>query len=435
MLISEFYLKAIKSSAVKRKHWIFSVFSITEDVRVQQDYPYKVVRTDDSVSFIDPEQNNALTKLDDADPKAPIAAFRQPILLPGQWLANAPNPIETTFGNVLVNHLMLCIPFKDTIPFQEGYVNVGNIEKIILRNLIDDPEDPEADWYAPDGKIYVRQFQQFGVNAQSLVAYNNISVHSVTRKSLLYHPDAEALKLQLMEQYKDQLTDPAIIARISKELERMDREWLKGDPSEDFYIKNKYFTVIRKKLHYAFGDESPFSDGSTVKFLSKPLREGIDFNEYPTYINSLREGSYNRGAMTQLGGAATKEVYRTLSPIVIEGDDCGTTLGIPRVIRKNQMHDWIGSMAIDAKGKSFTLTEEYLTANLGKVLTIRSPMFCKQKAPGLCAACLGKQNSEIRNGLPAAAADSSTALMSASLAAVHGVELKTVPYDIDMLIS
>ena len=434
----EFYLKAIKTSAILKKHWGMSVYSVAKDIREIEPYPYCIRRQTGGVYFHDPENDMQLTLIDDADLNEPVARFRDKITLPAGHLDNAPEEVVTTWGSVYVNQLTLCLPFKGEIPFENGFFNNKKIEKIIFEKLTTDPDDVEdpsdPTFFAPPGKIYVRQYKMYGTYIQSLVMFNSLSVHSITPKSLLYHPGAQKLKEELMERFKDQLNDPAIVARIGKAMEELDREWLKDDPSMDFYLKPKYFTTVRKKLHYMFGAESAFTDGSTVEFLPQALKDGIDIEKLPEMINSLREGSYNRGALTELGGAATKEVYRAMSTVTLEGDDCGSTLGVTRKLYPHQRSTWIGCNIIE-NGKVVKLTEDNIDRYLGATVVMRGPLYCKADGVNFCRTCMGDPNTFIEHGLPAAAANTTTTLMYVFMSAMHGQELKTVEFDMDRLIS
>ncbi|MFO5979439.1 hypothetical protein ACLBSL_32665, partial [Klebsiella pneumoniae] len=83
---------------------------------------------------------------------------------------------------------------------------------------------------------------------------------------------------------------------------------------------SKLFGGVRKKVFGMFGGEAPFQDGTSVEYIGKSLEEGIDTDHMPVMNNSLRYGSYNRGAQTALGGESTKTNYRMVGTVRITLD-------------------------------------------------------------------------------------------------------------------
>ena len=65
--------------------------------------------------------------------------------------------------------------------------------------------------------------------------FTQLCVPAATKKSIITNPLIKERINQLKEEYKDSLNDPVTIAKIDAEVEKMDREWIKGDPSERFF--------------------------------------------------------------------------------------------------------------------------------------------------------------------------------------------------------
>lgn len=431
----DYFRKALLTDAVFKRHWVMSVFSVIlqDNNETIENYPYRIHRNSLGVFFTDPERDNKLTPIDDVADNEPVCKFRSPISIKKGFIENALEDIDTTYGCLLINHLCLSIPFGDIIPFQNGYISTKHIENQILKNRVDgpdDPDDPSIPFRAPKG-IYVRQYIKFVEYYQNLSDCCNIAVHSVTPKSLLSHPLAQQVKEELMELYKDQLDDPAIVAKIGDEMEKLDRQWLADDPSGDFYIKGKHYSVVRKKLHYMFGAESPFEDGTKVKFLPRPLKDGIDVKELPILINGIREGSFFRGAMTEMGGAVTKEAARALATVKVIMDDCGTKVGRLELLTKANLSKWIGCYYLDENKRSVLLTDENAPGLVGQVLEMRTPGYClgDHKTVGLCEHCVGPHNLVLKNGLAAAGTTGLSKLMLFFMSAMHGTKLTTRRYD------
>lgn len=432
----DYFIKALRADACKKREWVNQLFAlVVSDTKSGQhdDYPYRLKRVPEATTwyFINPEEENRLTPIEDAPIDVVILTFDEPMILNAFEITNygEGKALKTTYGRVFVNYLCLVIPFGGAIPFVNGFFDIRAVEDKINVMLINDPEDPTVK-LPPDGKIFVRQYLQFCEYALSLVAYNSLCVTSVSRKSLVSHPDARKVRDQLVEQYKDQLSDPAIVARIGQQLEALDREWLAGDPTMNYYtVKDKkLFGAVRKKMYYMFGGESPFQDGTTVEFIPKSLEEGIDTDHFPAMINSLRFGSFNRGAQTQLGGESTKTIYRMLGTVRIAEPDCGTKIGIPVEITAKNQKQFLGFNVVE-NGKSILLTNDNIESYINTFPQVRGPLTCKTAGRNVCAVCVGEALAEQPDGLAAAAAGLGGRFLSLFLAKAHSGTLVTQKWD------
>lgn len=449
----EFFLKGLKSGACKKRAWVMGCFSfIVKDGprNLFPDYPYRLFKVGEDLYFIDPEPENPspatellpanLTKIDDYVPGEPLFEWLEEFPLQAGDLENLKEPVVTTPGNVLFNHLCLCLPFGDTIPFITGTVSISKLNDLILELMVDDPEPDDGVSRHPDGKLYMRQVLMFSEYVLAMTAYSEDNVTPVTPKSLTGHPDREKVKAQLMDEYRDRLDDPSIIARIGNILEEMDIQYLQGDPSFNFYMskKTKLFSGSRKKQFYMFGGESPFQDGTSVTFIHKSLEEGIDTSKLATMINSQRAGSFNRGFQTRLGGEVTKTIYRMLGTTKIDVGDCGATIGIPTYVNPKFAKRFAGYYYVE-NGKTIHITEELAQSLAGNVIDLRLPMACKQdlkrkdnepgKGKNICSICAGDALSEMPDGIPAASAAVGGRFLTLFLKKMHANALKTSKWD------
>ena len=158
----------------------------------------------------------------------------------------------------------------------------------------------------------------------------------------------------------------------------------------------------------------------------------------PVMNNSLRYGSYNRGAQTALGGESTKTIYRMVGTVRIIEDDCKTHIGVPTRVDKFNSGELVGYTMVE-NGKSILITSELISQLLGKVIEIRGPMTCKSgrdvekgilgRDKNICATCAGKALAENPNGIPAAAAGVGGRFLSIFMSKMHSATLKTVKWD------
>lgn len=449
MLKRDFFLMALNARCHYHRDWVNSVFAYVEetpDAWQANPYPFRVVQVDKGYGCLVPAEEGTYRVEEIVDSHnanfQPLLYWLDTFVLQPGELANytEKEPLETTYGNMLVNHLTLVIPLGDKIPFQVGVINPETVEKKIVSDmLIDDPkdEDPDADLDdlppSPEGKVYVREYTRMAEHFLSLVGYNTIAVQSVTRKSLTRHPDARKLRDELKEKYKDQLTDPATITKIKQALEQLDRDYLKGDPAEKFYAidPGKYLGKVRSRLFYMFGGESPFSDGTVMTFIERSLEEGIVPKDLPVIINALRHGTHSRGSQTQLAGEATKSIYRMIGTSEIAEDDCGTTMAIPFTVQPFNRHRLIDFYEIK-DGETHRLTAHSIDQRIGETIYVRTPITCKTPDRNVCSRCVGTSLSEMRVGLPAASAQTTGVFLTSFLKAFHGKELKTRSLDIKL---
>jgi hypothetical protein len=442
MQIREYFLKGLEQGLHKKRQWMNCLFSVVYNLNdFEHHYDYRLYKDEQGLFFFVPGSGNQKEYIEGYQEDTALLHFRDEFILqPGDILNYKGNtPVKTTYGNVFVNHLCLVLPFGDIFEFQVGLFDLGRLESEILKRMIDDPEDnDDPDLKAPDGKLYVRQYLMFAEHVLTLPAYSDGIVTATTKKSLMASPDRNKVRDEWIAKNQDRLTDPAAVAELSNVLKKLDDEYLAGDESEQFYKSKKKLEGARKKVHYMFGGESAFSDGTKVELIAKSLEEGIDMDKLPVMFNSLRAGSYNRGKQTALGGESTKTIYRMVGTARIVEHDCGTHIGIPTILYPFVAKDLVGyGMVKD--GKTTILTAELLQSMIGQTIEVRGPMSCKTgrdvdkgilgKGKNICAVCAGEALAENPNGIPAAAAGVGGRFLSLFLAKMHATVLRTVEWD------
>lgn len=426
-----FFLKAMNSEAYKYKRWVLSAFSIVMGggLKPTDVIPYLIVAGDSTWMFYNPEDGMQLTALEGTSIKEAPFRFDEVVTLNPGDILNADRKVETNYGNVLVNQLVLVYAFGNKIPFMEGRITVPRIEKIIEARLRDNPkasdvEDPNA--------IYVSEYQRYNEAMFSLAGYTQLCVPSATAKTMTTDPKIKERRAELLEQNKDRLHDPVVQAQIDAELIAMDKAWLKGDPGEGFYIKDKSYDVVRKKTFLLQGAEQGFDVQGEV--IPTSLNEGWNIKYLPAMGNSLREGSYNRGALTALGGEATKFNYRIFQNTVISEDDCGSTFGMEITLSKDDKDAYLSNSVVTPNG-SVEITEQNFESFVGKKIRIRSPIYCKTSGANFCATCMGKKIASTPNAISTYAADIGSTFMGIMLKSMHGKSLSLAKFDLESAIN
>lgn len=430
----ELFLKAMNAGLFEELAWLISFFALT--LEEENDWKlnptlYRLVRTNNGHFYVN--ENKELVPITDSDPKERLAEFTDVINLKAGSLKNLKVDIETTYGNVIFNHLCLCLPFGEKIPYIEGDIDIGNVESTLLKNFQSTPNNNEL----RDPKtFYVDEYLLFCKSVNFMVGLSNIANWAYTPKSLVGAPGIKELRDSLLEKHKDELHKPAVIVGIEQQLINYDKNYLKDDPSVNFLLGDKAFDTIRKRKYATFGLEMGLeSDASKAKFITKPLDEGLDMSQYPHLNDITRAGSYKRGAETQIGGEEVKWLLRAAGNLNVTVSDCGSQLGIVELITKDNVKDLYGGTIIsDGSQHHIGLSGEGAETYLGKVVSFRSPMYCKLGLTDYCQTCLGDVLGANKNGLPLAVSKFGTTIMLDSMGAMHTKKLETVFLDYTNLI-
>jgi hypothetical protein len=368
--------------------------------------------------YVSPE--GQLVRIEDAIPGSPLYRFNEVIHVPPNVVPTVSEAIESMYGVVFVNYVMVLWPLRGKIPFQNKEVFAGGIEKLILARLVDDDiaaKSTETNPFKQPISVSERVAQADATFY--LTGFSQISTPSATEKTMTPAPGILELRAKLLAENKDNLGDPAVIAKISAQLQAYDREYLKGDRGNDFLIDTgKSFGIIRAKRFNMIGGQKGLSDG--------------DFDM--AMNNTSRSGSYDRGADTQLGGESVKWLLRASSNInILAGKDCGAKLGNPQVITEDR-HNTIGFHVVTEQG-AVELTEENYSSYLGKRVMIRSPLFCVAEHTDICGVCAGPRLSASPTGASNAISQLGNTFMRLKLKGMHGKELKVVDVDLQTALS
>lgn len=367
-----------------------------------------------------------LFKIDEKEYKAdwwkkntPLYGIKENVKVPPGKIPNITKETSSTYGRLLLNHLLLVAHFVDKIPYQNGnWLSDKLINKVM-------------DIVATDDNISSEEAHSFVNATQFITGLTQICVPSASEKSLSTDPKIKAKRKELLEKYKDTLDDPATVSKIEQELIAMDKQWLKGDPSEGFYLSSKSYNIVRKKAHVMYGGERDFLNENKMTLIPKSLDEGWDMDHLPEMINSLRDGAYSRGGATAIGGVKVKMFQQVFQNARISMPDCGTNLGLRYSVTQLNHKFFIGRQLINGK----ELTSENIKSFIGKDINIRSPMYCNAAQTDYCEICSGKKVSEHPNAINMLAASIGSVFMLREMAKTHGKELLTVSFPLKDLLS
>lgn len=283
-------------------------------------------------------------------------------------------PIKTDVGKFLLNRVVLANAVGDKIPYMNKKIGCG------------DTDDAIADLIMKK-KIGRKEYNAYIDAAYWLCSEGSIFVPTWSVKSIGTDPRIKKKKEELLAALGDN-PNPTRIAEIEKELVEMDKEYLKGDPSEVFWgaVGNSAYTEERKKSWIMFGLTPSFGETGKYEFVAESLEEGWSSNTVAACANDIRRGSYGRGKETAKGGEQTKYVLRIFQNVKVAEDDCGTKKGLPVLITEANYKQYVDRYLMDGK----LTTADWLKSQIGKQIVIRSPMYCQTKGFNYCAKCCGE---------------------------------------------
>lgn len=445
----EYLKKAVKAGACYYKTWLIDAMGIVdyppkpesvaavltpnpgirgdEPTRYpHEEHPYQLYDFNGKPVFLNPESGE-WEPVDGYKKGSPFFSFKEEIdLVPGD-IANVKEPVRTWIGNFFVNQCVLVYPFGDLIPFQLGEFSISKVEKIIASKLESVPDHGQP---RDETKIYVDILEKYYYDAAfSLSGWTQLAVPAATPYTLTTDPAIRKRRIELLNQYKDQLDDPAIIAKIMDELIEMDKAFQANDPEAGYLQPGKSFDVVRAKAFLMYGVERDFNDPNKIVLIDRPLTEGWDLEKLPYMVNSLIDGSFYRGAMTALGGESAKFIQRFFLNTNIIEEDCGVTWGINQILREVDKDNYLGASVVGPAGKRIEIDDSNYMSFVGKPVQIFSPMYCQAKKPNFCVKCIGARYRGKPNSPAALASVIGSILMYIFMKKMHGTALKTKKWD------
>ena len=407
--------------------WLISLLCITQP-KEEPNYPYAFkVEEGKGYAYIPTNEDETQlewVEIEDYKPNEPLFLYNEAIMInPGEVLNNpSQEAIETSVGLLIMNVAMLIYPFGNKIPYINKKFNAKDIEKHVAPRLTDDPDINGDD--IPNSKdpnvIHANEYLKFTEGALWLTNFTQVCVPGVTRKALLPPPDAEKRLEELLKEHEGQLDDPTTIVKIMDELIAMDKDYLKGDRSMGFLVNpNKDFNIVRSRLFLTHGYGMNFKENGGIDYIPQPLTKGTDLSKLPEYTNISRAGTFSRAAETMLGGVAVKELLRASNNLKMDGDDCGSQLGLATLITEKNKNYYVGFSGF-INGKTTLLTKELLESKVGTIISIRNPAFCKTSGTGYCRTCCGPNLARHPTGLSSAISALGSAFMYLMMKAMHG---------------
>jgi hypothetical protein len=426
------YLRlAVRLKLMYKKDWMLSAFSVFLVNENTARYHGQIVPQPWGYSYVDLErpQDDQLVKIEDSKPNESLFRFTEVIEVDSSLAANVREKVTSTIGDLVFNEVTILSSFGKKHPYTVGPISISKLEDAIAAKLQDTPATEEA---RSDLYYYCDEYVKFTDALQYLKMFSQLCTWSATKKTVVAPPGIKEFKKQLLIKYEGKLTDPVEVAKFDAELLAFDDAFLKGDPANGTFVKGKIRETARKKLFLAVGGEKGFGSGLKVTTVKNSLDEGWskDPEEFVANMNSIRSGSFSRGAETVNGGVSAKILIRSAANYEVVKTDCGRNIGIKRLINKDNFEQLVGRNVIQGTKPVLVENKQQAENYLGKVVATRSPMYCKLPGEKLCSVCAGNKLSQYPKGLAIPLTEISAIILSSSLKAMHSNALATAKLDV-----
>jgi hypothetical protein len=442
----DYFKEAISYSKIyENKEWYIKCFNILLKDDLNDEWKNNPVRFDivkkpDGIYYVDIVQNNnetpeyTLIKIDDAIPNEALLNFTDPIEIKANFLPNVKVDTQTLIGNVIINAAAIVPCFGDKIEFINGSIVTSTLESIIVPKI--NKRHGEFDKERP-GEISLKSFLEFVDRISFFTNISKTTVLPATEKSITVSKDFQKKKAELLKKYEGKLNDPVEVVKYEKELLDLHKEYLKDDPTYGKMLSGKVLNVASKRMFLSFGDERTFENKKEAKPVLTSLEEGWDTSEdvYKNYINSLRSGSYARGAETVKGGVAAKVLLRSIGGLKVQTTPCDTKRGLVRTFNEKDYVKLVDRFVKSNGQWKHIENQDDAKQYIGKEVEVRSPMWCTATDNSICYACLAERYKEDVNGITTLSLEISNTILYMFMKLMHGVALDTVNIELDDMLT
>lgn len=315
--------------------------------------------------------------------KGPEYNLRDKVLLKKGEYINTKD-LETTVGKILFNKLMIeGTELVKVVPngFYNEEVNAKKLKglnKLVAMGVMQGiyPVVPTV----PD---YLKKFEFWGLCLVTIVS------PSYSIETIVPNKQLEKRKQELLAQARS--GNIADLTQVENQLVDEAARILKGTPGMYMFESGARgsFENDYKNMQLAIGAvENPIT--GNYDFMTSNYMNGIQKEDIPAAANSVVNAEYPKAVGTSQGGYMTKQFYAVFQSLIIDdpGSDCGAKYGLPIVLTKDNLEDYIDQYIID--GKDLVLiTPDLPTKYMNHEIQIRSPMYCC--GDKLCNKCAGER--------------------------------------------
>lgn len=436
----EYLYFAIQHKCYFQKRWIVSAFTYCLESEEQklQAYIGKIIREPFGTFYLDEQLAKQPLDITDVKSTEPIFSKRDQVTITQDklpWIGA--DSIETTVGKLLMNMIAVYEPFEGRLPYVNGSsITPSDIEKLFANKLQDELKPGEK---REPGLFYVDELIKFQKAVTFLEGLSKIFAMSITRQGILPPPGVSEFRKEVLKKYEGKLHDPTEMVKFQTELAEFDKAYLKAnDPSYGKFMTGKPAKARGKTYLTQGGDTNGFTNAVEMVPITQPLMDGIDFTpeKFAAISNTIRYGSFSRGAETVNGGVVAKALMTALDTWKIKDGDCGTVLGVVRRYNSSDYKKLVGRYVISSGNKPIFIENEQQAAQYqDKEVIIRSPQYCREAGTHTCKVCAGVDLARFGSGLVIPAMEVSSGIMSDSLKKMHDTTASSKPMVLSAVIT
>ena len=428
----EYFKLCMQHDAWRWRYWVVCTFSVAKiESTPKGEGVCELVTIGDQYGFVDPETKGLVT-IEDSQVGTTLFPVAEEIVLEAGDIGNLTKRKRTTYGNALFNACAFSYCFGKTIPYLNSAANADKIMGMYVSKIVDTPAEGET---LEEGKVGVEQAYKHADAMFNVIAPLSIQITQSSSEAVLgVDPKVIELRDKLLEENKDRLTDLTVVADITKQLIAADKATFENDPAKGFLFKSKAFDVVRLRTQIMYGVEFSFEQDGTFTLVTRSLTEGWDISKFAEYNNSMRDGSFNRGAMTALGGEAVKKAYRRFQNSKIIAEECQTPITIYRRVLPELAKRLVGRFYVEGKALQQT-TNENIQTLVGREIEFRDPAGCRAGGFNYCRYCYGVSLDLTPMAVSNAMSEPYSQQMYIFMKKMHGTSLKTTDYDFHFWLS
>lgn len=309
----------------------------------------------------------------------PTDSFR----LPAKRLYNE-KTITTTVGRWLMNLLLLDEKLGPLLGYINEPLNGGRLGKL----------DNQMSDLLLDDKVTTEDFSRY-VDKLSWLGFAIADfINPPLTADLMMAPEkVRKRKEELLKANKEALEkgDIKTVSDIEKELLAMAKEELKDIPDMDIYDSGSRgsYNNNYKMTAISRGPVKSVSDPSKTYVSTTSLEDGIKSDEQHIFADILTSASYSRAIGTRNGGYEAKKLAASFQTLKFGPKDsnCQTTKGV-KIEITDANAKLLTNRYIVANGGLTLLTDDNIKSYVGKVVTLRTPMYCRSSI--ICNKCAGE---------------------------------------------
>jgi hypothetical protein len=354
----------------------------------------------------------------------PIFFTTDEFMLPKGTLENVFKTIQTSIGFYIFNLFCLNPIFKDRLEYYnpEDGLTPDNVEALVQK-IVD---------MMIENKVSGEEFAEFQTRFNWLMYKGTLWTPGQSFEFAKVNPDVAKNKPILLKKWKEAVAEGAdpvssYVIMVEKPLLEIAKKSLKNNQAWPIYSRGgkPKFGNMYKNCTVSMGPVyDPITGG--YKIADSSFMEGIDNNMVPTFANIQIDAAYNRAVATQDGGAKTKQIFAAFQSVKLnpeKGHDCGSKRYIEKLITgKNLSKNYLRYILDEKTGKLVRLTKDNISQYEGKVVKMRTPLFCQD--PDYCNICAGDYFYELGlENIGNASTRLSSTLMNKALKAMHDVSV------------